>query len=251
MTKVIIIDDESNCVSTLELLIARYCPDLEIVATANSADEGFEKIIQLKPALIFLDIEMPHRSGFELLEQLKMHPISVIFTTAYSQHAIRAIKYSALDYLLKPIDPNDLVEAIQRYRQYKSLLEAKQVQTLMEKLAAREELYKKIAIPNMEGFNLISVDQIIACEADDNYTDIKMKDNQKLTASRTLKDIESLLEESNNFLRIHHSFLINLKEIKQYIKGEGGHVIMSDGTEYKVSRSKKEILMQYLLSRNI
>ncbi len=246
MTKALLVDDEPEAISALKFLIQVHCPTLEVIDTCLSVNDGISSIINNRPDLIFLDIEMPIRNGFELLEEIKQFPITIIFTTAHHQHAIKAIRYSALDYLLKPIDPKELVIAVNRFHIQKSIPDTRQVQFLIDQLQSKEHTTKKIAIPNMEGFKLISVDDIISCEADDNYTHIKLKKNIKITASRTLKEIQHLLEDYSYFLRIHNSYLVNIKEVSGYIKGEGGQVIMSDGSQLSVSRNKKETLLKYL-----
>lgn len=250
MIKAVIIDDEETCILSLAHLIREYCPHLSLVATCSSAEEGITTILKHLPELVFLDIEMPVKNGFEVLEEIRQIPVRVIFTTAYHHHAIKAIRYSALDYLLKPIDPKELIQAVNRYIEYRFVPDIRQLQFLIDKFAQKEYTSRKIAIPNMEGFNLISIDDILYCQADDNYTRLKLKKNAWITASRTLKDIQYLLEDFDFFLRIHHSYLVNLNEVKQYIKGEGGFVVMSDQSHLQVSRNKRETLLKYLSKGN-
>ena len=226
--------------------MTEYCPEVKVLDKCSTAQEGINAIGRLHPDLIFLDIEMPVLNGFDLLEQIKHHSLAVIFTTAHHHYAIKAIRYSALDYLLKPVDPRELIQAVQRYTHQNSKPAEEQFQFLIDKLSQKEYTHKKIAIPNMEGFKLVSVEDIIHCEADDNYTHILLKNKSRITASRTLKEIQHILEEYDLFIRIHHSSLINLNEITQYIRGEGGYVIMSDGSHINVSRNKKEALLKYL-----
>jgi two-component system LytT family response regulator len=247
MINTILIDDEENSLSSLEILLSSHCPSVHIIDKCKSVQEGFTSITNKHPDLIFLDIEMPVLSGFELLEQIKDYPLSVIFTTAFHQYAIKAIRYSALDYLLKPVDPKELVQAVQRFVTQGYKPKSDQFQFLIDKLSQKEHTNKKIAIPNMEGFKLISVDDIVSCSADDNYTHINLKNQTKIMASRTLKEVQYLLSDYESFLRVHHSFLINLNEVSQYIRGEGGYVIMNDGSHINVSRNKKEVLLKYLV----
>ncbi|HNR06985.1 MAG TPA: response regulator [Saprospiraceae bacterium] len=247
MIRSLIIDDEENGRSALQMLVHEYCPDVRVLESCSSAADGLRAIVERKPDLIFLDIEMPLMTGFDLLEKISHLPISVIFTTAFHQYAIKAIRYSALDYLLKPIDPEELIAAVGRYRAQLSKPVADQFRFLMDKLAQKEHTHRKLAIPNMEGFKLVSVDEIVSCEADDNYTHINLKNKSRITASRTLKEIQQLLEDYDLFIRIHHGYLVNLREVSQYIRGEGGYVIMTDGSHFNVSRNKKEALLRHLI----
>ncbi len=247
MIKVVLIDDEENCLSSLAILLTQYCPEVQIMEQCQSVQAGLTAINTHKPDLIFLDIEMPVLNGFDLLEMVKNYPLAVIFTTAYQHYAVKAIRYSALDYLLKPVDYKELIQAVHRYVSQKSRPNPEQFQFLIDKLSQKEHTTKKLAIPNLEGFKLVSIDDIISCEADDNYTHILLKDRIKITACRTLKEIQQLLDDSAIFIRVHHSSLININEVDQYVRGEGGYVIMSDGSHINVSRNKKETLLKYLM----
>ena len=246
MIKAILIDDEESSISSLAILLKEYCPDVEIMEKCQSVDAGLKAITLHGPDLIFLDIEMPVLNGFDLLEKIKNRSLAVIFTTAYRHYAIKAIRYSALDYLLKPIDHKELIQAVHRFVRQQSIPNTEQFQFLIDKLSQKENTTRKLAIPNLEGFKLVSIDDIIACEADDNYTHIILKGKIKITACRTLKEIQHLLEEYALFIRVHNSSLININEVDQYVRGEGGYVIMSDGSHINVSRNKKETLLRYL-----
>jgi two-component system LytT family response regulator len=189
---------------------------------------------------------MPHKTGFELLESLAPVPFQVIFTTSYDQYAIKAIRFSALDYLLKPVDPQELKAAVKKASELLSTSSLPgQLDILLEKLRQPAVLTNRIALPTLEGLQMIAVDSILYCMANSNYTTLVLKNQQKLVVSRTLKEIEEMLEEYP-FLRIHHSCLVNLNEIKKYTRGEGGTLLMSDGVEVDVSRSKKEMLLKRL-----
>jgi two-component system, LytTR family, response regulator len=252
MIRTILVDDQKDSLSVLKLLLEEYCPDVNILEMCQTSTEGIHAIIKQQPDLVFLDIEMPLVNGFDLLERVKQYKLAVIFTTAYHHYAIKAIRYSALDYLVKPINPKELVIAIQRYNQNNvnhagTSSNNEQFQFLIDKLSKKDHTFNKIAIPNMEGFKLLYLDDIVYCEADDNYTHIYLKNKTRITASRILKDIQSLLEDYPAFVRIHHSYLINLNEVSQYIRGEGGQVIMNDGSQLSVSRNKKEALMKYMI----
>ncbi len=245
MIKTILIDDEVHCLDTLNILLSDYCPQVQVVAQCLSAKKGLEEIGKLKPELVFLDIEMPFMNGFELLEQFKEIPFSVIFTTSYDQYAIKAIRFSALDYLLKPIDHKELVAAIQKIQTQAHAPLDEQFRMLMQKVQSKENIFTKIAVPTSEGFELIPADQIISCEADDNYTYLHLKNKMKVTACRTLKEVEEQLESFSSFVRVHHSYIANLNEVTKYVRGEGGYLVMSDGGTVQVSRSRKEALLKY------
>ena len=247
MIKGIIIDDEGHCIETLMLLLEGYCPDIEVVEHCKSAASGLTAIARHKPDILFLDIEMPNMNGFEMLEQFTEIPFSVIFTTSYDQYAIRAIRFSALDYLLKPIDPNELVAAVHKVRSRKTGPSAEQFHMLIEKIQSKEHGFEKIAVPTSEGFELLPTDQIISCEADDNYTNFNIKNRKKIVACRSLKDVEEQLTIAfTYFIRVHHSHLVNLNEVTKYVRGEGGYLVMSDGSTVNVSRSRKDALLKTL-----
>jgi two-component system, LytTR family, response regulator len=244
MAKAILIDDEIHCLDTLNILLTEYCPEVEIIDQCNSAKKGLLAIEKQKPDLIFLDIEMPVMNGFELLEQFKEINFSVIFTTSYDQYAIKAIRFSALDYLLKPIDPKELIVAVRKIAAQKNSPATEQFLMLIDQLKNKRSGFLKIAVPTSQGFELLPVEQILRCEADDNYTHIHTKNKTRITACRTLKEIEEQLNDFDFFIRVHHSYIVNLNEINKYVKGEGGYLVMSDGNTVDVSRSRKEMLLK-------
>lgn len=245
MIKAIIIDDEVHCLDTLSLLLKEYCPDVQIMEQCRSAKQGLEAIEKYKPDLVFLDIEMPAMNGFEMLEQFSEIPFAIIFTTSYDQYAIKAIRFSALDYLLKPIDPNELVSAIKKVQEQRHLPVAEQFQMLLKQIQGKEHHFNKIAVPTSDGFELIPADQVLYCEANDNYTHLFLKNKNKIIACRTLKEMEEQLQDFPFFVRVHHSYLVNLNEVTKYVRGEGGYLVMSDGSTVNVSRSRKEALMKF------
>ena len=245
MIRTIIVDDEPYASELLASLLKRYCPETEVIQICNSAEAGFTAIQNMKPDLVFLDIEMPHMNGFDLLEKLTPVSFDFIFTTSYDQYAIKAIRISALDYLLKPVDPNELKAAVEKHITRKSRLLPQQLDILLAQLQHPRTLPNRIALPTMEGLQMIPISNILFCTSSSNYTILTLKDNQKLTISRTLKEIAEMLEE-HPFLRVHHSYLVNLNEIKKYIRGEGGSLLMSDGSTIDVSRSKKDQLLKQL-----
>jgi two-component system LytT family response regulator len=183
-------------------------------------------------------------NGFQLLEQFSTVPFAVIFTTSYDQYAIKAIRFSALDYLLKPIDPDEMVRAVKKVQEQRHLQTAEQFQMLIKQLQDKDQHFHKIAVPTADGFQLIAADQVVRCEASDNYTFLFLKNNGKIIASRSLKDMEEQLQDFSFFIRVHHSYMVNLNEVTKYIRGEGGYLIMSDGSTVNVSRSRKEALLK-------
>jgi two-component system LytT family response regulator len=244
MLKTIIVDDEPYCCEILAAMLEAESPQVQVQAICNNGDEGLIAIRKYSPDLVFLDVEMPKMNGFEMLEQLSVN-FHLIFTTAYDQYALKAIRFSALDYLLKPIDRQELKKAVQKAEQRIQIPMTQQLEILMQKIKQPLNPINKIALPTMEGLQMISIETIISCESDDNYTRIILKGGKKLLVTRSLKEIEESLEQ-HSFLRVHRSYLVNLNEIEKYIKGEGGYLIMTDGSNVDVSRSRKEILMQKL-----
>ena len=243
MIRAILIDDEAHCLDTLGILLADYCPEVQVLDRCESAKKGLEAIREKKPDLVFLDIEMPVMNGFEMLEQFKEIHFSIIFTTGYDQYAIKAIRFSALDYLLKPVDPKELVAAIHKVQTQKQSPTGEQFGILLNRIKTPEESLKKFAIPTAEGFELIPFDEVIRCEADDNYTHFFLKNQKKLTACRTMKEMGELLQDFHCFVRVHHSHIVNLNEVTRFVRGEGGYLVMNDGSTVSVSRSRKEELL--------
>jgi two-component system LytT family response regulator len=245
MIKAIMIDDELHCLETLSMLLKEYCPQVQLMEQCRSAKKGLEAIEKLKPDLVFLDIEMPAMNGFEMLEQFTEIPFAIIFTTSYDQYAIKAIRFSALDYLLKPIDPKELTSAIKKVQEQHHLPMAEQFQMLLKQVHGTKSGFSKIAVPTSEGFELIPSEQVVYCEANDNYTHLFLKNKTKIIACRTLKEMEEQLHDFPFFVRVHHSYMVNLNEVTKYVRGEGGYLIMTDGGTVNVSRSRKESLMKF------
>ena len=245
MIKSILIDDEVHCLDTLNILLNDFCPEVQVLQQCMSGKKGLEAIEKFKPDLVFLDIEMPNMNGFELLEQFKEIPFSVIFTTSYDQYAIKAIRFSALDYLLKPIDPKELIVAVHKVETQKHTPTTEQFQMLMDQIQHKETGFTKIAVPTSEGFELIPANEVVSCEADDNYTHLYLKNKKKITACRTLKEMEEQLQDFPSFIRVHHSYLVNLNEVTKYVRGEGGYLVMSDNSTVNVSRSRKDALLKH------
>jgi two-component system LytT family response regulator len=241
----ILIDDEKRGISTLQKLLELLCPNVEVIAACLDPDEAIEKILILKPDLIFLDIAMPRKNAFEMLEEIGDIFFEIIFVTAYNEFAEQALHLSAVDYLLKPAREDLLVEAVKRAEQkilYKS--GSKPIETLMHNLQHPAVPQKmKLCIPSTKGFEVIEIQNILYIEADSNYSNFHLMDKHMVCASKPLVEYATLLEDCN-FLRIHKSYVINLDHVKNYIRGEGGAVVLTGGKEVEVSRRKKEWLMQ-------
>jgi two-component system LytT family response regulator len=248
MIKAIIIEDEKMSRETLHRLLEKYCPSVEIVAEADGYRKGVEEIRKLKPDVIFLDIQMPDGSGFRVLEEIEPVDFDVIFTTAFDQFAIKAIKYSALDYLLKPIIPQDLVDAIEKVEKKKAERQRrKSLEDSSQSNDMADTKDQKIVLSTSDMIHVINVDDIIRCESDNYYTYFFFTDGRKLLVSKTLKENEELLSPYN-FIRPHKSHLVNLKFIKSYIRQDGGYILMNDGTKIPVSRRKKDKMMEIIFN---
>jgi two-component system LytT family response regulator len=246
MLTAIIIDDEPKGRLALKQKLVSYCPQVDVIGEAGDGSEGLKLIQKFSPAIVFLDIEMPRMNGFEMLHELKEKNFHLIFTTAYDQYAIKAIKYAAFDYLLKPIDIEELKLSIEKIASTAPTQTEKKLATLQQNLQSKS-LSNKIAIPTLEGLLFFNISDIIHLEAQSNYTTIYFSAHPKLTASRTLKEFEELLPQ-DIFFRPHHSHLINLNYIKRYIKGDGGQIEMQNGNYVDVARRKKDEFLKVIIS---
>lgn len=224
---VFIADDEYQSRLVIIKMLERYFPDIEVIGQAGSVDEAVAGITSLQPQLLFLDVRMNGETGFDILDRLPHTNFYVIFTTAYQEYAVKAFRYSALDYLVKPIDPEELQMAVQ-----KAVIRCQKAQPPIRKFT------DKIGVPTPEGLLFLAAQDIIYCQAQSNYTELFLADGQKITSSYTLKSFEDLLTDQY-FFRTHKSFLINLRHIDVYRKGEGGVVVMSNGREIEVARRNK------------
>ena len=242
--RAIIVDDEPDGIITLNKMLSLSCKQVEVVALCTDAEEGKLKIRELTPDLIFLDIQMPGKTGFELLAELDTDNMEVIFVTAHNQYMLQALQFSATDYLLKPIDEERLTEAIRRVEKRQHGKGGSQnVEALLynlQKAGSPKEM--KLCIPTFKGFAILKLEDIILCEAEKNYTIIHLKDKKNIIVSRPLLEYENILE-GTTFLRIHRTFLINLQHVAEYHRGEGGVIIMSNGEEVEISRRKKDIFL--------
>lgn len=244
MIKAILIDDEENCLKMLEWEIGNACSNVEVVALCDSGKEGLRAIKTYQPDVIFLDIDMPYMNGFEMLELVPSLDFDIIFTTAYDQYAVKAFKTSAIDYLLKPIDAEELAKAVEKIRTKSAKdKDSNKVGFLMNQLEdIRKNDLKNIALPTFEGFVFIALEKIIYCQSDNSYTHVILEDEKNLFISKSLKEMEQILD-NGSFFRVHNSFIINLNKIKNYVKSDGGYLIMKNGDQVKVSRGKKDILL--------
>ncbi len=241
--KAIIIDDEPDCVRLLALQLKMYCPLVEVVAQCSDSKEGLNKILELQPDIVFLDIEMPVINGFQMLEKAGEINFHLVFVTAYDKFAVKAFRYSALDYLLKPIDAKDLVSAVDKATK-RYLPDKQQLNLLKQQLRAGEKLHPdKIALPYQNGVTFVEINSIVYCESNSNYTRLHLINRQEYTVAKTLGDIQEVLEE-RNFLRVHRQYLVNLNHIKRYVRGEGNYLIMTDDANIPVARNQKERLVE-------
>lgn len=238
--KTIIVEDEKCSRETLKNLLEEFCIDVNVIDTAASVTEAVTKISVSNPDVIFLDIELQTGTGFDVLTQLKDINFEVIFTTAFEQYAIKAVKFSSLDYLLKPIDVEELQNAVEKARTKKNQnVYKKQLETLMLNLKQQQPKLNKICLATSDGFEFVNVNDIIYCKAEGSYTSFVLNNNKKILVSKHLKEYENLLLEQD-FTRVHNSFLINLKEVKKNVKVNGGYIIMNNNDTVTISRSKKE-----------
>jgi two-component system LytT family response regulator len=241
MINAIIIDDEKLSRNTLKKLLELYCPSVHVIAECESADDARDKVAVLKPELVFLDVAMPVKNGIDFLKELDEINFEVIFVTAHDKYILQAIRLAAVDYLQKPVDEQQLITAVSNAaKRINNKAINQQVKTLIHNMHPRSSQQEmQLCIPGIKGFQVISLNDIIYCEAENTYTFIHLRDNKKILASRPLMDYEILLQDSL-FFRIHKSTLVNMKHIKEYQKGEGGFVVMSFGKTLEVSRRKKE-----------
>jgi len=244
--KAVIIDDEARSRKALQVALTDYCLSVKIVSIAETPADGIEAIIEHKPDIVFLDVQMPGMSGFDLLSHFPEIDFDIVFITAHDHYAIKAIRFSALDYLLKPIQIDELMAAVKKAEEKKNNRHTNwQYKSLYENVRSSHNAYGSIAVPTGDGLLFIKTHNIIRCEAEGNYVLIYQVGKEKMLITKTLGDIESMLDPKE-FFRVHNSHLVNLAHIKKYVKGDGGYVIMSDNSTVDVSRRKKEEFMQML-----
>jgi two-component system LytT family response regulator len=240
MIRAVIIDDEPNNVASLQGLLTEYCPEVKIEGTANNRSTGSILIRETQPDLAFLDIEMPYGNAFDLLNDLTPVTFDIIFVTAFDNYAINAIKYSALDYILKPVNIKELQVAVQKASESIRAKDINQkIDNFLKNLKTTQPVQKKMALPTPDGLLFVCIEDFVRLEAESNYTSIYLKNQKKIVIAKTLREFEELLP-SEIFSRIHHSHIINHNYIKQYHRGRGGYLEMEDGTAIEVSARKKD-----------
>lgn len=244
--KAVIIEDEDAARKSLKYLLKEYCPEVEVFGEADDVKTGVALLQKAKPDLAFMDIRLTSGTGFDILEELPELSCKIIFTTAYNEYAIKAFRYRAIDYLLKPLNPEELKEAVKKASQIipdKSIGEKLEIFMSAYKPSFATASLRKIALPTLNGFQIEDINNILRIEADRNYCKVFLASGDELLICRTLKEMEELLQEKN-FMRIHLSHLINLSYVKNYFRGRGGTVELSDGTKLEVSRNKKDELLE-------
>ncbi|SHG89851.1 LytR/AlgR family response regulator transcription factor [Flagellimonas flava] len=248
--KAIIVDDEARHHETLGKMLGNFCPEIEILGNAQNVSEAVSLIMDKSPQIIFLDIEMPGGNGFTLFDHFEEPPFEVIFTTAHDLYAINAIKYAALDYLMKPINIRELQDAVARAAKVINkkgvTVSSEKINVLKSNLKLEDQRFTKIALPSSDGIDFIEAEAIIRAEAERSYSNFYLQSGKKILVSKPLKEYEALLEQCN-FFRVHKSHMINLTHLEKYVKGKGGYVIMKDGSHVDVSVRKKDDLLNRLM----
>lgn len=243
MLSTIIIDDQQNCIDDLFLLLKTHCPEISVIATAHSGKEGISTLKKLKPQLVFLDVEMQDMTGFEMLQQLSKTNFHVIFTTAFDKYAIQAIRFNAIDYLLKPVRKHELIEAVERAAKAPSALTLQQIKNLKETSENIQVPQNKIALTTSEGLEYVKLDEIIYCLAEGSYTTVYLTNNTQLLVSKSIGKLDEVIG-GHGFYRTHNSSLVNLSHIKKFVRTDGGYVVMSNGDTVTVARNRKEEFLE-------
>ena len=242
--KTILVDDEPRGLSSLQKLLQINCEEVDVVSCCNNAAEATDHINRLHPQLVFLDIAMPETNGLELLRNLPSINFEIIFVTAHDNYMTQAFHFSAVDYLLKPVEDDLLAEAVKRAgKRIEEKTGSLQIETFLHNIRNKNSPQKiKLCIPSLRGFQVVEINEIIYCEASSNYTNFHFTKRPTICASKPIHEYEELLTDSG-FVRVHKSFVVNLEHVKEYIRGEGGSVILSNNYEVEVSRRKKDMLM--------
>lgn len=243
MIKALLVDDKQPSIELLKYLLQQNCPEIKEIATANSVREALQLLKNFQPDILFLDIQMPQQSGFDLLNAVNSWTFEVIFTTAYNEFAIQAIRFSALDYLLKPVDAGELVKAVERYKAKRLYAPAggELYKNFIQNISSQN---RKLALPGTSTIKYVGLDEIIRLQADRNYTKLFFTNGKSFTAAKTLKEYEEVLGISGSFIRVHRMHLVNYNFIKEYERE--GVLTLKDGTSIEVSRRKKENLLKFM-----
>jgi two-component system LytT family response regulator len=238
--RAILVDDERSNLENLQVLLEKYCPKIKIVATANQVDEGVNLINLHRPELLFLDIQMSKSSGFDLLNAIADKTFEVIFVTAYDQYGIQAVKFAALDYLLKPVNPDELIEAVAKAEsRIKNKIQNEQLNFLLQQIKGPETTVQKIALPQHNEIRYVAINEILRCEADNTYTYFFLVNGDKILVSKPLKEYSDLLKP-HGFIRTHQSHLVNPSFVKSWLKEDGGVLLMNNGDKIPVSKANRE-----------
>lgn len=246
MLRTILVDDELNNIENLDALLGKYCPQVQVTGKATSADAARKLIAEQNPDLLFLDIQMPGENGFDLLRSLSAISFDVIFVTAYDQYGIQAIKFSALDYLLKPVDIDNLKQAVSKAeQQYHQKQQQLLLQNLLHYFNNEKSRQQKLALPTAGETRLVRITDIVRCESSNSYTTFFLSDGEKIMVSRPIGEYEQLLG-GYNFLRVHQSHLINKDFVQSLLKKDGLSLLLKDGSSIPVSRQKKDAIMEAL-----
>jgi two-component system, LytTR family, response regulator len=242
--RVILIDDEADGIATLKKLLETNCPHVNIIAACSNTEIAKLQIEAMQPDVVFLDIQMPGKTGLDMLAELPERKFETIFVTAHNEYMLQALQFSAADYLLKPVDEDRLTEAVKRVEEkLEQKNESASIEVLLHNLQKSNQQHDmKLCVPTFKGFSVLKLEEIVVCEAEKNYTIFHLKNKKALTVSRTLLEYEKILNNTS-FFRIHKTFMVNLEHVQEYQRGEGGIVLMSNGMEVEVSRRKKEEFM--------
>lgn len=244
MIRTILVDDELRGLNTLKKLLQEYCPDIKIVAECTDAESAKEKLELLEPQLVFLDISLPDKTSFDILADMDKVNFEIIFVTAHDQYTLQAFHYSAIDYLMKPIDEDLLIDAVRRaVRRITATSINDNISTLLHNLQKTQTPQDmKLCVPSVKGFQVVDLKDILYCEASGSYTNLFFTDKHIICSAKTIHEYEDLLSDAG-FVRIHKSFLVNLQHVKEYVRGEGGVILLSNDKEVEVSRRKKEFFL--------
>jgi two-component system, LytTR family, response regulator len=247
MIKTVLVEDEKKSREVLQKMIEKHCPEIQLLGSASSVAEGVEMIRNLKPELVFLDIELTDGTGFDVLEKVQGQQFDVVFATAYDQYAIKAIKFSAIDYLLKPYDIDELKAAVKKIGERKAQASPNldNIKFLLDNFKKQDENYSKITLPTGNAYEIVQIKDIVHCEADGSYTNFYLADKRHFMVTQNLKHYEDILP-SEKFLRVNHAHLINMDHVLRFLKEDSGYAIMSDGSKIEISRRKREQFLDIL-----